>query len=85
MTKKGDDAELRLGIAAIVNLLNPSRLMLGGGELELLPGYRNVAARLASGYRILPLWRHCRLERVRTGWPVVALGAFRAAAVERDR
>lgn len=70
---------LGVGLAAVVNLLNPSRLAVGGGALGL-PGYWEAAARAAAEYSIPELWADCKLSRVRAGERVVALGAIRAAA-----
>ena len=72
-------AALGLGLAAVVNLLNPSQLALGGGAVEL-PGYWDAALRAAEKHSIPALWRDCRLAKVRAGERVVALGACRAAA-----
>ena len=70
---------LGLGLAAVVNLLNPSQLALGGGAAAL-PGYWAAAERAATHHSIPELWRDCRLTRVRAGERVVAFGAARAAA-----
>jgi predicted NBD/HSP70 family sugar kinase len=76
---------LGLGLAAVVNLLNPSRLALGGGAADL-PGYRDAAARVARQHSIPALWNDCTMVRVAAGERVVALGAGRAApARPRDR
>jgi predicted NBD/HSP70 family sugar kinase len=77
-------AALGTAIAALVNLLNPSRIALGGGALEL-PGYRESLERAAERHSIAELWRDCHLARVRAGERVVAFGARRAAAVEAAR
>jgi len=69
---------LGLGLAAVVNLLNPSRLALGGGALDL-PGYRDAAERAARQHSIPALWNDCTIARVAAGERVVALGALRAA------
>jgi len=71
-------AALGTALAAVVNLLNPSRIALGGGAVEL-PGYWEALARAAVRHSIPELWRDCRLERVRAGERVVAYGARRAA------
>ena len=68
---------LGLGLAAVVNLLNPSRLALGGGALDL-PGYRDAAERAARQHSIPALWNDCTIARVAAGERVVALGALRA-------
>jgi predicted NBD/HSP70 family sugar kinase len=72
---------LGLGLAAVVNLLNPSRLALGGGAAEL-PGYREAAERAARQHSIPPLWNDCTMVRVAAGERVVALGALRAALAQ---
>ncbi len=73
---------LGVGLAVVVNLLNPSRLAVGGGALQL-PGYWEAAAGAAAKYSIPELWRDCKLGRVRAGERVVALGAVRAAMAIR--
>ena len=85
--KNGDLATLRaiasggralgLGLAALINLLNPSRLALGGGTVEL-PGYWEQALCSAEKYSIPELWRDCRISKVREGAFVVAKGAIRS-------
>ena len=72
-------AALGTAIAAVVNLLNPSRIALGGGAVAL-PGYWDALERAAERHSIPELWRDCRLARVGSGERVVALGAARAAA-----
>lgn len=72
---------LGMGLAAVVNLLNPSRLALGGGALDL-PGYRQAAERTARQYSIPALWNDCRMFRVAAGERVVALGALRASLAQ---
>ena len=69
---------LGLGLAALINLLNPSRLALGGGTVEL-PGYWEQALRSAGEHSIPELWRDCRISKVREGAFVVAKGALRSA------
>jgi predicted NBD/HSP70 family sugar kinase len=74
---------LGTAIAAVVNLLNPSRIALGGGAVEL-PGYWQALERAAERHSIPELWRDCSLTRVRAGERVVAFGARRAAAAADD-
>ena len=69
---------LGMALAAVVNLLNPSRLALGGGAADL-PGYRDAAERAARQHSIPALWNDCAMVRVAAGERVVALGALRAA------
>jgi predicted NBD/HSP70 family sugar kinase len=74
---------LGAGLAAVVNLLNPSRLALGGGALEL-PGFWEAAERAAHRQAVPALWKDCRMDRVAAGERVVALGALRAAVAQRS-
>ncbi len=70
---------LGIGLAAVINLLNPSRLAVGGGALSL-PGYWD-AARAAAGRHAIPeMSRACSLSQVRSGARVAALGAIRIAS-----
>lgn len=67
------------GLAAVINLLNPAMLSVGGGT-SYLPGYWQAALATAEQHSIAELWQSCTLSRVKTGHRVVALGAMRAAA-----
>lgn len=69
---------LGLGLATAINLLNPSRLSVGGGALSL-PGYWEAAIDSASRHAIKEMFDECRLARVRAGARVAALGAIRLA------
>lgn len=70
-------ASFGLGLAAVINLLNPSVLSVGGGTSEL-PGYWQAALASAEQHSIAALWRSCTLARVKSGHRVVVLGAMRA-------
>ena len=70
---------LGLGLATLVNLLNPEALVLGGGALDL-PGYREAALETAELWSLPDSWRVCTVRPVRAGEAVVALGAAREAA-----
>jgi predicted NBD/HSP70 family sugar kinase len=72
---------LGAGLAAVINLLNPSRLALGGGAVDLA-GYWQAAERAARQLSIPALWNDCKLARVAAGERVVALGALRAAMAQ---
>lgn len=78
--KKAGEA-LGIGIAAVINLLNPSKLLIGGGTTEL-PGYLESAFITAKQHSIYELWQDCHLSKVKAGKRVVALGAIRAATEE---
>lgn len=67
-----------LGIATVINLLNPSVLSVGGGTSQL-PGYWEAALATAKQHALPELWRDCSLIRVKAGSRVVAFGAIRAA------
>lgn len=68
---------LGLGLAAVINLLNPAKLALGGGAWEL-PGYRESALASAQQFSLPDLWSACSISAVKSGGDVVALGAARA-------
>lgn len=70
---------LGLGLAAVINLLNPELLVVGGGACEL-PGYLEAALASAERHSLPDLWRVCTVRSVRAGEAVAALGAARAAA-----
>ena len=73
--REGGDS-LGLAIAAVINLLNPSRLALGGGTFSL-PGYFDAAREAAAQHTIPELWQTCSISMVRSGETVAALGAVR--------
>jgi glucokinase len=70
---------LGLGLATLMNLLNPDLLVLGGGAFKL-PGYREAALQIAERYALPDSWRVCAIRTTRAGAAVVALGAAREAA-----
>ena len=69
---------LGLSLAAVINLLNPARVAVGGGTLEL-PGYWDAARATAAQHAIPALWADCTLDTVRSGAHAVVKGAIRAA------
>ncbi len=75
--RAGGDA-LGLGMASIINLLNPSRLAVGGGSLKL-KGYWEAALLTAETHAIPSLWNACIVERVKSEDFVAVLGTIRAA------
>ena len=70
---------LGLGLATLVNLLNPELLVLGGGAMDL-PGYRDAATESAGLWSLPDPWRACEVRPVCAGAEVVALGAAREAS-----
>ncbi len=69
---------LGLALATVINLLNPSRIALGGGTIAL-PGYFAAVMKTAGEHSIPEMWRACAVTHVRTGEKVAALGALRWA------
>lgn len=72
-----------LGLAAVINLFNPSVLAVGGGTSEL-PGYWQAALAGARQHSLPALWQSCTLSRVKAGSRTVAQGAIRAASGPQD-
>ena len=70
---------LGLGLAALIDLLNPAQVSIGGGLAEV-PGYLDAALASAERHTLPDLWRACRVGRVRAGELVAALGAARVAS-----
>lgn len=70
---------LGLGLAALIDLLNPALVSVGGGLVEL-PGYLDAALASAERHALPDLWRACRVRKVRAGELVAALGAARVAS-----
>lgn len=78
LTVKAGGQALGLGIASVINMLNPSRLAVGGGAVKL-KGYWKAALLTAQAHTIAPLWDACTVTPVASGDLVVARGAVRAA------
>lgn len=72
---------LGLGLATLVNLLNPDLIVLGGGTLAYT-GYVDAALRQAEASSFPALWRCCRVIVSPHGERLVALGAANAAGSE---
>jgi predicted NBD/HSP70 family sugar kinase len=68
---------LGIALAAVINLLNPHLLVLGGGTLSL-PGYGATALEFAQQYSLPGSYSACTLRLARAGKAVAALGAARA-------
>lgn len=75
-------AALGLGLATLIDLVNPALLALGGGLLDL-PVYLEAALATAERHTLPDLWKACEVRKVRAGELVAALGAARWAARER--
>ena len=87
--KNGDPVVLRcvrrggralgLGLAMIINLLNPEVLILCGGTTQYR-AYMESALKTARKYSIPELWNACDLRQPENAEFIVALGAARLAA-----
>jgi predicted NBD/HSP70 family sugar kinase len=69
---------LGLGLATLVNLLNPDVIVLGGGTLGYA-GYVDTALAQAEASSLPELWRCCRVIVTPHGERLVARGAASAA------
>jgi glucokinase len=74
-------AALGLGLATLIDIVNPALASIGGGLSEL-PGYIEAALASAERHTLPDLWRTCRVGKVRAGELVAALGAARLASPE---
>ena len=70
---------LGLGLATLIDIVNPALVSIGGGLSEL-PGYIEAALTSAERHTLPDLWRACRVGKVRAGELVAALGAARLAS-----
>jgi glucokinase len=68
---------LGMGLATLINLLNPEAIVLGGGTLRWR-GYLNAAIDSAQKYALPDLWAACQLQVSPHGGDLVALGAARS-------
>ena len=69
---------LGVGLATLVNLFNPGKLVLAGGTLRY-PGYRLAATAALERWALAPLLAACRVEVPAEGDRLVCRGAARAA------
>jgi glucokinase len=67
---------LGLGLATLINLLNPEAIVLGGGTLQWR-GYLEAAIDSARKYALPDLWAACQIQVSPHGGDLVALGAAR--------
>jgi predicted NBD/HSP70 family sugar kinase len=70
---------LGLGLAAVIHLLNPSVVALGGGVLRFR-GYAEAARESACAHTLPAMWAACAVREIRDGEHAVAIGAARAAS-----
>jgi glucokinase len=65
---------LGMGLATLINLLNPESIVLAGGTLRW-QGYLEAAIRSAERYSLPDLWAGCQVQPSPHGGDLVALGA----------
>jgi glucokinase len=65
---------LGMGLATLINLLNPEAIVLAGGTLSW-QGYLDAAIASAQRHSLPDLWAACQLEISPHGGDLVALGA----------
>jgi len=71
-------AALGFGLATLINLMNPERIILGGGTLRF-PGYLDSALKAAKLRTLPQLWEACVIEKALDSETLVARGAARRA------
>lgn len=75
---------LGLGIATVINLLNPELVVLGGGTLRW-QGYLKAALTSAQKHALPDLWDVCRIDTRVDDPDLVARGAMYAASSSATR
>jgi predicted NBD/HSP70 family sugar kinase len=75
---------LGMGLATLINLLNPDVIVLAGGTLRWR-GYLEAAFQSAQKYSLPDLWAACQMQTSPHGSDLVALGAARISGrIDRD-
>jgi predicted NBD/HSP70 family sugar kinase len=69
---------LGLGIATVINIFNPSLIVLAGGTLKW-SGYFEAVIKSAAMSSLPELWSACQVRQNNQGGDLVALGAIRSA------
>ena len=77
----GAGRALGYGLAGLINLFNPERVVLAGGTLRYR-GYLGAAMRAAESSALPQAWESCEFEVPADGHTLPARGAARAAAQE---
>ncbi len=67
-----------IGLAIVINLLNPEKIVLGGGTLKY-KGYYKAALEHAQQHALPDLWNACTIEQSKEPGFMVAQGARRFA------
>jgi glucokinase len=68
---------LGIGIATVINIFNPSLIILAGGTLRW-SGYFEAALQSTKAFSLPELWANCQVQQSDRGGDLVALGAIRA-------
>jgi predicted NBD/HSP70 family sugar kinase len=76
-------AYFRLGIATVINIVNPELMILGGGTLNY-DGYYQSALESAHKLTLPDLWNACTIRKPKEEKRVVALGAMRFAKIQSN-
>jgi glucokinase len=71
---------LGMGLATLINLLNPEAIVLAGGTFRW-QGYREAAIQSAKRHSLPDLWAVCRIQTSPHGGDLVVLGAARSPGV----
>jgi predicted NBD/HSP70 family sugar kinase len=69
---------LGFGLAVLINVLNPDRVILGGGTFRF-PGYLDGALKATKSRTLPALWDACVIEMANESEALVARGAARQA------
>lgn len=75
---------LGLGISTVINLLNPQRIILGGGTIKY-DGYFESAVQVAKKNTLPELWEVCTVEKSKEAKHMVAQGAMHFAGSKEER
>ncbi|WP_153732796.1 ROK family protein [Sporosarcina obsidiansis] len=75
---------LGLAIATVINLLNPQRIILGGGTI-LYEGYFESAVEVAKENTLPELWEVCTIRKSEDAKYMVAQGAVNFVALQENK
>ncbi len=74
-------AGMGMGVATVVNILNPQEIIIGGGTLAY-PGYFEAVIQTAEKYSLPQLFESCVLRRTKEEKLSVSLGAIEYARLK---
>lgn len=72
---------LGIGIATIIHLLNPEKIILGGGTIQY-KGYYESTLQIAQAFTLPELWNVCTIQKSSEAKYMVAQGARRFASIK---